>query len=65
MRPAGERDAEAVDAIHVASWGGPHVVGHGVRFDLRRLPTLVAVDGEGGGAGAGSWFAPRPGILRP
>lgn len=41
-----------MDAIHDTTWGGPVVVGHGVAYDLRTLPTLVAVDGAGTVLGA-------------
>jgi len=43
VRPATPEDAAAVAEIHTVSWGGPSVVGHGVTYDLRRLPTLVAI----------------------
>jgi ribosomal protein S18 acetylase RimI-like enzyme len=43
VRPAGPADAEAIAAIHAASWGGSVAVGHGVAYDLTALPTLVAV----------------------
>jgi ribosomal protein S18 acetylase RimI-like enzyme len=46
VRPAAPEDAEAVAAIHAASWGGSLVVGHGVAYDLTTLPTLVAVAGQ-------------------
>ncbi|MGC4746346.1 GNAT family N-acetyltransferase [Micromonospora sp. DT201] len=44
----GARPAErtAVDALHEREWGGPFVIAHDTRYDLRTLPTLVAVDGE-------------------
>src|SRR2546429_4054930 len=41
VRPAGDGDREAIDALFTATWGEPIVVGHGVRYDLRTLPTLV------------------------
>lgn len=41
-----------MDAIHDVTWGGPVVVGHGVAYDLRTLPTLVAVDAAGNVLGA-------------
>ena len=49
MRPA---ERAAVDALHEREWGGPYVVGHDTRYDLRTLPTLVAVDGAGAVVGA-------------
>ncbi len=52
VRRATEEDREAVDAIHDITWGGPIVVGHGVAYDLRALPTLVAVDAAGTVLGA-------------
>jgi GNAT superfamily N-acetyltransferase len=39
-------DRAELDAILRASWGEPRVVGHGVRYDLRILPTLVAREGS-------------------
>lgn len=52
VRKATAGDRDAVDAIHDTTWGGPIVVGHGVSYDLRLLPTLVAVDGAGSVLGA-------------
>jgi GNAT superfamily N-acetyltransferase len=52
VRPATPADRAAIDAIFDASWGGPYAVGHGVRYDLRALPTIVA---ENPG-----WRPPRP-----
>jgi GNAT superfamily N-acetyltransferase len=57
VRPAEERDRAALDAFHEKVWGGPYVVGHDERFDLRTLPTLVAEDGAGRFAGALTWRA--------
>jgi ribosomal protein S18 acetylase RimI-like enzyme len=54
LRPARYDDCAAVDAIHEQAWGGPYVVGHGVRYDLRTLPTVVAVD-DGAVVGALAW----------
>jgi GNAT superfamily N-acetyltransferase len=51
VRPANPDDREAIDALFTASWGGPYAVGHGVRWDLRTLPTLVAEGPDGGLAG--------------
>ncbi|WP_425760479.1 GNAT family N-acetyltransferase [Micromonospora sp. DT231] len=47
MRVRAARSAEraAVDALHEREWGGPYVVAHDTRHDVRTLPTLVAVDG--------------------
>ncbi|OKJ42229.1 hypothetical protein AMK25_21755 [Micromonospora sp. TSRI0369] len=39
-------------ALHEREWGGPIVVVHDTRYDLRDLPTLVAVDETGAFAGA-------------
>lgn len=58
VRPAEPADRAAVDAIHTQAWGGPYVVAHGTRYDLRTLPTLVAVGGPGSAetvAGALAW----------
>lgn len=52
VRHATAADRAAVDAIHEITWGGPIVVGHGVSYDLRTLPTLVAVDAAGTVLGA-------------
>ena len=52
VRPAEPHDHQDVAALHQREWGGPHVVVHDTRYDLRTLPTLVAVDGAGGFAGA-------------
>ncbi|MFG2055007.1 GNAT family N-acetyltransferase [Micromonospora sp. NPDC048930] len=52
VRPAESRDREDVAALHDREWGGPYVVVHDTRYDLRELPTLVAVDGAGDLAGA-------------
>ncbi|PSK62150.1 hypothetical protein B0E53_05951 [Micromonospora sp. MH33] len=45
VRPAGAGDHADVAALHGREWGGPYVVVHDTRYDLRELPTLVAVDG--------------------
>ncbi len=50
VRPATPDDRAALDALYDREWGGPYVVGHGVGYDLRTLPTLV-VDGPDGLAG--------------
>jgi GNAT superfamily N-acetyltransferase len=47
VRPAAPADRAAVDAIHTQPWGGPYVVAHDTRYDLRSLPTLVAVGAPG------------------
>ncbi|MFI7605400.1 GNAT family N-acetyltransferase [Micromonospora sp. NPDC049366] len=52
VRVAGPGDRVAVDALHEREWGGPYVIGHDTRYDLRTLPTLVAVDGAGAVVGA-------------
>ncbi|MFC3505145.1 GNAT family N-acetyltransferase [Micromonospora krabiensis] len=52
VRVAGPGDRAAVDALHEREWGGPYVIGHDTRYDLRTLPTLVAVDGAGAVVGA-------------
>ncbi|MET8908470.1 GNAT family N-acetyltransferase [Micromonospora sp. NPDC004551] len=52
VRPAGPGDHADLAALHEREWGGPYVVVHDTRYDLRELPALVAVDGAGGFAGA-------------
>ncbi|MCW3813396.1 GNAT family N-acetyltransferase [Micromonospora sp. DR5-3] len=52
VRPAEPRDHADVAILHHREWGGPYVVVHDTRYDLRELPTLVAVDGAGEFAGA-------------
>ncbi|MCP3782504.1 GNAT family N-acetyltransferase [Micromonospora sp. A3M-1-15] len=52
VRPAEPGDHADLAALHEREWGGPYVVVHDTRYDLRELPTLVAVDGAGGFAGA-------------
>lgn len=52
VRPAEAHDRADVAALHDREWGGPYVVVHDTRYDLRELPTLVAVDGAGEFAGA-------------
>lgn len=52
VRPARTSDRAAIDALHEREWGGPYVVAHDTRYDLRTLPTLVAVDGAGAVVGA-------------
>jgi GNAT superfamily N-acetyltransferase len=52
VRPAMPADRPLVAALHDDAWGGPVVVGHGVRYDLTTLATLVAVDAIGTVRGA-------------
>ncbi|MFI7248378.1 GNAT family N-acetyltransferase [Micromonospora chalcea] len=52
VRQARDGDRDALAALHEREWGGPLVVVHDTRYDLRDLPTLVAVDETGGFAGA-------------
>ncbi|MGC5311107.1 GNAT family N-acetyltransferase [Micromonospora zamorensis] len=52
----------AVDGLHEREWGGPYVVAHDTRHDLRTLPTLVAVDGAGAVAGALTYHADEDGL---
>ncbi|SCG38922.1 Acetyltransferase (GNAT) family protein [Micromonospora zamorensis] len=52
----------AVDALHEREWGGPYVVAHDTRHDLRTLPTLVAVDDAGAVAGALTYHADEDGL---
>jgi ribosomal protein S18 acetylase RimI-like enzyme len=63
VRPAGPDDRAAVDAIHEREWAGPYVVAHDIRYDLRLLPTLVAVDGaDGPVVGALVWRVDADGL---
>jgi len=55
VRPAEPAERAAVDAIHEQEWGGPYVVAHDVRYDLRTLPTLIALDDGGNVLGALVW----------
>ena len=52
VRQARDGDRAALAALHEREWGGPIVVVHDTRYDLRDLPALVAVDDGGGFAGA-------------
>ncbi|SIN38990.1 GNAT family N-acetyltransferase [Micromonospora cremea] len=52
VRAVGPAERAAVDALHEREWGGPYVIAHDTRYDLRTLPTLVAVDGAGVVVGA-------------
>jgi len=52
VRPAEPRDEADMAVLHHREWGGPYVVVHDTRYDLRELPALVAVDAEGELAGA-------------
>ncbi|MGW5077287.1 GNAT family N-acetyltransferase [Micromonospora echinospora] len=52
VRQARDGDRAALAALHEREWGGPVVVVHDTRYDLRDLPTLVAVDDSGVFAGA-------------
>ena len=55
VRPATESDRAALDDLFTRLWAGPVQVAHGERYDLRTLPTLVAVDASGGFRGAACW----------
>ncbi|MFJ1538550.1 GNAT family N-acetyltransferase [Micromonospora chalcea] len=52
VRQARDEDRAALTALHEREWGGPIVVVHDTRYDLRDLPALVAVDETGAFAGA-------------
>ncbi|MEW2590665.1 GNAT family N-acetyltransferase [Micromonospora aurantiaca] len=52
VRQARDGDRAALAALHEREWGGPIVVVHDTRYDLRDLPALVAVDDGGGFTGA-------------
>ncbi|SCG17758.1 S-adenosylmethionine hydrolase (SAM-hydroxide adenosyltransferase) [Micromonospora echinofusca] len=62
VRPARAEDRAAVDALHEREWGGPYVVAHDTRHDLRTLPTLVAADGAGAVVGALAYRADADGL---
>lgn len=62
VRPAAEQDRNAVDALHEREWSGPYVIAHDVRYDLRELPTLVAVDAAGALLGALVWRLDERGL---
>jgi ribosomal protein S18 acetylase RimI-like enzyme len=47
VRPATEEDRSPLEALQTASWGEPKVAASGRLYDLRVLPALVAVDGNG------------------
>jgi ribosomal protein S18 acetylase RimI-like enzyme len=49
VREGIESDEDAIGAAFEDAWGGPIVVSHGVTYDLRALPTYVAVHDEGRG----------------
>ncbi|MEV4810406.1 GNAT family N-acetyltransferase [Micromonospora avicenniae] len=52
VRTAERGDRAEVDALHDREWAGPYVIAHDTRYDLRTLPTLVAVDGAAAVVGA-------------
>ncbi|MGC4895816.1 hypothetical protein [Micromonospora sp. DT31] len=52
VHQARDEDRAALTALHEREWGGPVVVVHDTRYDLRDLHTLVAVDDTGMFAGA-------------
>ena len=52
VRQARDEDRAALTALHEREWGGPVVVVHDTRYDLRDLPALVAADDGGAFAGA-------------
>jgi GNAT superfamily N-acetyltransferase len=51
-RPATPDDRAAIDAVHLAVWGGPVVVGHDRIFVLDQLPAFVAEAADGSIVGA-------------
>ncbi|MET9298492.1 hypothetical protein ABZX66_04140 [Micromonospora aurantiaca] len=59
VRQARDGDRAALTALHEREWGGPIVVVHDTRYDLRDLPALVAVDDGGGFAGALRFYQRR------
>ncbi|MDG4759455.1 GNAT family N-acetyltransferase [Micromonospora sp. WMMD710] len=52
VRPARPAERTAIDALHEREWGGPYVVAHDTRHDVRTLPTLVALDATAAVVGA-------------
>ncbi|MEV6372151.1 GNAT family N-acetyltransferase [Micromonospora sp. WP24] len=62
VREAERDDRAGVDALHDREWGGPYVIAHDVRYDLRTLPTLVAVDGSGAVVGALAFHCDADGL---
>jgi len=62
VRAVTPADRSAVDALHDREWGGPYVIAHDVRYDLRELPTLVAVDAAGAVRGALAWHLDGRGL---
>ncbi|MCA0438727.1 MAG: GNAT family N-acetyltransferase [Actinobacteria bacterium] len=50
VREATQADAAAIQDVWQQAWGGPIVVSHGVTYDLRSLPTDVAIRDDGTGA---------------
>ncbi|HZN18911.1 MAG TPA: GNAT family N-acetyltransferase [Micromonosporaceae bacterium] len=59
VRAATAHDRDRVTELFRASWGRPFVVGHGVGYDLTKLPTLVAVDAGGTVTGALTYTVDR------
>jgi ribosomal protein S18 acetylase RimI-like enzyme len=55
VRPATEADRPALEDLFTRVLGSPVQVAHGERYDLRTLPTLVALDEAGELAGALCW----------
>ncbi|MEU6202250.1 GNAT family N-acetyltransferase [Micromonospora musae] len=62
VREAERDDRAGVDALHDREWGGPYVIAHDIRYDLRTLPTLVAVDGAGVVVGALAFHCDADGL---
>ncbi|RKN19791.1 GNAT family N-acetyltransferase [Micromonospora musae] len=62
VREAERDDRAGVDALHDREWGGPYVIAHDVRYDLRTVPTLVAVDGAGAVVGALAFHCDADGL---
>jgi GNAT superfamily N-acetyltransferase len=55
-RLAGDGDRAAVDRLHERVWGGPIVVGHGRRYDLRELAAFLAEAPDGTPVGAPAYL---------
>ncbi|MER7440932.1 GNAT family N-acetyltransferase [Micromonospora avicenniae] len=62
VRAAEPGDRAEVDALHDREWGGPYVIAHDIRYDLRTLPTLVAVDGAAAVVGALAYSCDAEGL---
>ncbi|MEU4398743.1 GNAT family N-acetyltransferase [Micromonospora orduensis] len=62
VRAAGPAERTAIDALHEREWGGPYVVAHDTRHDVRTLPTLVALDASATVVGALTYHVDGDGL---